>query len=223
MKQCLSVPRRSAFSHCRINLVNSRRNCKGVTFVTAWDCAPELATGPARSVLQLQRFVFKLLLVDQELSQEQNSQGNPVASWHFVVPNKQWALKWQLGTRVLPEQTNQPKPLTARWEAVPWPTQNPAWAAVWNLSTPVQSVRGLNTRRVWRAWMMWVLWQGHCGFPWNLPSQRIYQQGVGSQGLGIIFFLTVLSDKFPSVLPWCWGSFCILWWSSLSEVPSGQS
>lgn len=109
MKQCLSVTRRSAFSHCRINLVNSRRNCKGVTFVTAWDCAPELATGPARSVLQLQRFVFKLLLVDQELSQEQNSQGKPVASRHFVVPNKQRALKWWLGTRVLPEQMNQPK------------------------------------------------------------------------------------------------------------------
>lgn len=151
MKQCFSVPRRrSAFSHCRINLVNSRRNCKGVTLVTAWDCAPELATGPARSVLQLQRFVFKLLLVDQELSQEQNSQGKVVAPWHFVAPNKQQALKWQLGTRGFPEQTKQPKD-TVRWEAVPWATQNPAWAAVWNLSTLVQPVRGLNTRRVWRA------------------------------------------------------------------------
>lgn len=192
MKQCLSVTRRSAFSHCRINLVNSRRNCKGVTFVAAWDCAPELATGPARSVLQLQTFVFKLLLVDQELSQEQNSQGKPAASRHFVVPNKQRALKWQLGARVLPEQANQPKD-TARWEAVPWPTQNPAWAAVWNLSTPVQSVRGLNTRRVWRAWMMWVSGQGHCGFPWNLPSQRI-SAGSGQPRTRDYFF--------PDSAPW---------------------
>lgn len=168
-----------------------------ITFVTAWDCAPELETGPARSVLQLQRFVFKLLLVDQELFQEQNSQGKPEAPGHFVAPHKQWALKWQLSTGSFPEQTNQLKD-TVRWETVLWSPPNPAWAAVWNLSMLVQPVR--LSRRVWRAGqdrscldavgvMAGTLW-----LCLELPFAEDYQQGVGSQGLRI--------NSFPDSAIW---------------------
>lgn len=122
MKQCLSVPWRSAFSHCRINLAKRRRNCKGSHL---WQ-------------LEIVFLSLQQVLPDQCFSCRDCSNyyfwsgafpgtklpGKPVASGHFVAPNKQRALKWQLGTRGFPEQTNQLQD-TVRWDTVLWPPLNP--------------------------------------------------------------------------------------------------
>lgn len=78
--------------------------------------------------------------------------------------------------------------------------------------TLVQSVRRLKipvqSSKLYRAVTDVSLIAGrlwHCLEP---SFAEDYHQGLGSQGLR--FFLTLLSGKLPSVLPWCWGSFCIL-------------
>lgn len=217
MKQCLSVPRGSAFSHW-INAVNSRRNCKGVTFVTAWACNRSCQISASAAEICAQTSTcWSGAFPGAKLPREARS---------IPINNGLWSGSWAKEV----SRANRPAKGHCQGGRSALTTTKSCLAAVWNLSTLVQPVRGLNPRRIWRSGQdrSCLGGVGVMAGTWWLclepPLQRIISREWAAKNWGLFFFfLTVLSDKFPLVLPWCWGSFCILWWSSLSEVPWGQS